>query len=76
MTTYALTLADGRTTTIDADELTTRQDGSLWLLRAAAPPPDKLVPVAVFARGDWSCAVRADAEIVWQERPTPMPRFA
>ena len=72
MTLWTVTLFDGRTAQISADEITTRQDGSLWLLRSAAPPPDKLAVVAVFSRDLWSSCVPADAAIVWQERP-PAP---
>jgi hypothetical protein len=71
MTTWTVVLFDGRTTQLDADEITTRADGSLWALRSAAPPPDKLAVVAIFSRDVWSSCVPADAEIVWQERPPP-----
>jgi hypothetical protein len=37
MTGWTVALADGTTTTVDADELTTRQYGSLWLLCALDP---------------------------------------
>jgi hypothetical protein len=72
MTTWTVALSDGRSTQLDADEVTTRADGALWLLRSAAPPPDKLAVVAVFSRDLWSSCVPADADIVWQERP-PAP---
>jgi hypothetical protein len=76
MTAWTITLFDGRTTQIDADEITTRPDGSLWLLRSVAPPPDKLAPVAIFCRDVWSSCAPADAEIDWQECELPTPRFA
>jgi hypothetical protein len=38
MTIWTITLFDGRTAQLEADELTTRQDGSLWALRSVAPP--------------------------------------
>jgi hypothetical protein len=76
MTIWTVTLFDGRTAQISADEITTRNDGSLWLLRSVAPPPAKLVPVAVLAGNEWvSCCV-CDATIVWHEREHPAPRFA
>jgi hypothetical protein len=71
-----VTLFDGRSGQIEADEITTRQDGSLWVLRSVAPPPDKLAVVAIFSRDVWSSCAPADAEIVWHERELPMPRFA
>jgi hypothetical protein len=76
MTLWTVTTFDGRTTTIEADEITTRADGSLWLLRAVAPPPAKLVPVAILAANEWVSCCAADAAIVWTERERPVPRFA
>jgi hypothetical protein len=38
MTGWTVALADGTTTTVDADELTARQYGSLWLLARSTPP--------------------------------------
>jgi len=73
---FAGTTFDGRTTQLDADEITTRNDGSLWLLRSVAPPPAKLVPVAILGRDLWSSSVPADADIVRHEREHPVPRFA
>ena len=76
MTIWTVTLFDGRTAQISADEITTRNDGSLWLLRSVAPPPAKLVPVAVLAANEWvSCCV-CDAAIAWTEREHPASRFA
>jgi hypothetical protein len=76
MTAWTITLFDGRSTQLDADEVTTRADGSLWVLRSAAPPPDKLAVVAVFSRDVWSSCVPADAAIIWNEREWPTARFA
>lgn len=69
---------------MEADEITTRQDGSLWLLRSAAPPPAKLVPVAVFAARTWVSCIPEGARVLWEvapASPTPepvptTPRFA
>ena len=76
MTIWTIHLFDGRTTQLEAVEVTTRNDGSLWLLRSVAPPPAKLVPVAILGRDLWSSCVPADADIVWHEREHPVPRFA
>jgi hypothetical protein len=54
-------LPDGGTLAVDADEITTRVDGSLWLLVADAPPPDKLRPVLVLAAGRWRSIEPAEA---------------
>jgi hypothetical protein len=75
MTIYTITLFDGRTTQISADEITTRNDGSLWLLRQATPPPDKLVPVAIFAHDLWSSCYPVGAEIVWDDSERLRSRF-
>ncbi len=37
--TFTVQLADGQVAQVTADEVTTRQDGSLWLLKAVAPKP-------------------------------------
>jgi hypothetical protein len=76
MTAWTITLFDGRTAQIEAHEITTRPDGSLWALRSVAPP-DKLAPVAIFARDMWSSCYPCDAAIVRHEsqRPTSS-RFA
>ena len=76
MTIWTVTLFDGRTTALEADEITTRADGSVWLLRSVAPPPDKLAVVAMFSRDIWSSCCPSDAEIVWHEPQRPAPRFA
>jgi hypothetical protein len=69
MTAWTIHLFDGRITQLEADEVTTRADGSLWLLRSAAPPPDKLAVLAIFSHDLWSSCVPADANIDWQQRP-------
>jgi len=73
VTTYVVSLSDGRTAQVVVDDLTTRQDGSLWLLRAAAPPPAKLVTCAVFARGVWQTCSPEDAGTVWGHDPSKAP---
>jgi hypothetical protein len=72
MTAWTITLApDDRTIHIDADEITTRPDGSLWLLRCDAPPPDKLATVLILARGQWRSAYPADTVQVPVTEPAP-----
>jgi hypothetical protein len=79
VTAWTVALSEnGNTITADADEITTRTDGSLWLLAAAAPPPDKLRPVVVLARGRWIAVYPAGADPFdpQPEATTPTPRFA
>jgi hypothetical protein len=64
MTTYSITAADGCTATIDADELSTRQDGSAWFLIAVDRPPAKLQVLLILARG-WKEIRRSDLELDW-----------
>lgn len=75
MTTWTITCSDGRTVQVEADELTTRNDGSLWALRSAAPPPDKLRPVLVLAGGAWTMAqpepTREDEPVLLPATPVP-----
>ena len=73
MTAWLITAADGATATIEAAEPTTRTDGSLWLLREVAPKPAPLVPVVIFARGQWISVVAADAEVASSTPPPPPP---
>jgi hypothetical protein len=79
VTTYTITLADGRRAEIVGDEITTRADGSLWVLRAERPPPDKLVPVCVFAARLWRLVAPVGEPIVWDPacdpEPPPKPRL-
>jgi hypothetical protein len=75
MTAWTVVLFDGRTATIDADEITTRPDCSLWLLRQAGPPPEKLEVVAVLAASLWASCYPCDSAIDWYERPAGA-RFA
>lgn len=79
MTTYTIQLSDGRTAQVEADEVTTRQSGDLWVLKAVAKPPTPLVPVAIFAARTWCSCTPTDAAIVISgepraARPTPTPR--
>jgi hypothetical protein len=80
MTTYTIELASDRgVIDIEADEVTTRQDGSLWLLVATSPPPAKLVPVLILARGVWlqvgSSPLPAPATVPAKAKAeTPPPR--
>lgn len=70
MTTFVVSLADGRTAQVEATEATTRASGDLWLLREVAPKPAALAPVAIFARGVWHSCMPDDAPIVWEVAPT------
>lgn len=85
MTTFTVQLSDSRTCQITADDLTSRNDGSLWFLRAAAPPPDKLAVVAILARGEWRTVLAEGAPVLFLdaprqpatlEKPERTPRFA
>lgn len=84
MTTFTIALSDGRTAEVQADEPTTRADGSLWLLKAVAKPPAAMAPVAIFARGLWQTCYPQGAAILWLTEPQPahpeppqaMPSFA
>jgi len=67
VTGWTVVLADGSTATVDADDLTTRADGSLWLLAALNPKPAPLVPVLILARGRWHAVYRAGTD------PLPAP---
>jgi hypothetical protein len=62
---FAVTLVDGQTCDVEADEATTRADGSAWFLQALRPPPAALEAVVGFARGQWLRAVRDDASVVF-----------
>ena len=73
MTDWTITLADGSTTAVAADEVTTRQDGSLWLLAALNPRPAPLTPVLVLARGKWTAAYPSDTNPL-PDVPTPPER--
>lgn len=41
VTPWTIKLTDGRTAQVEALEITTRQDGSLWVLAATAPNPSR-----------------------------------
>lgn len=80
MTAWTITLSDGGTYTVEADELTTRSDGSLWALRADLKPR-ALAPVLILARGQWRAVhpvgtqlLRELPELATEHAPTP--RFA
>jgi hypothetical protein len=69
---FVIELADGRIVRIEASEVTTRTDGSLWLLRAENPKPHPLVPVLVLACGTWSsCSPEEGAPVVWDPPDSP-----
>ncbi len=69
MTTY---LVEGvRTIRVEADEVTTRQDGSLWVLVATAPKPAALQTVLVLARGEWHSVVVEGANVLFVSEPEP-----
>ena len=70
---WTITLADGRTAQVEGDEPTTRQDGSLWLLKAVAPKPAALVAVAIFAARTWVSCWPDSAQILWTAEPRPAP---
>jgi hypothetical protein len=82
MTTYLVTGV--RTIRLEADDCTTRQDGSLWLLRALRPKPAALEPVLILARGQWESVMVEGANILFIGEPQPAsasadkptPRFA
>jgi hypothetical protein len=74
MTTYIIEGA--RTIRVEADDISTRADGSLWLLRATRPRPAAMEPVLILARGQWSAVhveQQADA-ILFFETPQPEKR--
>jgi hypothetical protein len=77
VTTWSIHLASDRTAVVEADEVSTRQDGSAWFLRAEKPPPNKLSVVLVIARGEWRAIYPADSSPL-PEAPKPperVPRF-
>jgi hypothetical protein len=78
MTDWTVHLTGGVTITVAADEITTRQDGSLWLLAALDSPPAKLSTVLVLARGQWLAVHRADTNPLPEpaREPERVPRFA
>jgi hypothetical protein len=63
VTTFIVELTGPRTARIEADELTTRQDGSLWALVATKPKPAPLEPIAIFARGTWATVMAEGAAV-------------
>jgi hypothetical protein len=84
MTTYLIQLSDGRAATIEADEVTTLADGSLWLMRSVAPKPSPPKTIAIIAARQWTSCTAADAHVLITGEPAPAstpakqpsPRFA
>jgi hypothetical protein len=82
MTTFTITLSDGRTAAVDGDDITSRSDGSLWILRAP-PKPLPMTPVLILARGQRTSVSVEGAQVLFTGEPTPAtnappptPRFA
>jgi hypothetical protein len=72
--TWSIVLADAATAVLDADEVTTRADGSLWLLAALDPKPAPLRVVLILARGQWRAAHPSDVSpLPDPEPPQPKP---
>lgn len=69
MTTWTIQLHDGRTAQVQADEITTRQDGALFVMKAVAKPPAALVVVAAFARGVWQSCWPDSTAVLWLDQP-------
>jgi hypothetical protein len=79
LTTYLV--AGRRTIRLEADDCTTRTDGSLWFLRATRPKPAALTPCLILARGQWDSVVVEGSNILFlgeppatPEKPAPTPR--
>jgi hypothetical protein len=84
-TTY---LVEGvRTIRVEGDDISTRQDGSLWILVATAPKPAALTPVLILAKGEWHSVLIEGSNILFMAEPPvtvtepppekkPTPRFA
>jgi hypothetical protein len=63
---YRIRLRDCSTTTVDADEITDRPSGALWVLAAHEPDRGrshmpKLKPVLILPRGEWLAVWPADS---------------
>jgi hypothetical protein len=72
MTTYLI--AGRRTIRVDGDDLTVRQSGDLWILRATSPKPAPLTPVLILARGEWTSVMVEGANVLFTDQPsTPSP---
>jgi hypothetical protein len=65
MTRWTVHLTNGQQVEAQADDLTTRQDGSPWLLRVVAPKPAALAPLLILARGQWTHVCADDAPVTW-----------
>ncbi len=70
MPAYTVTLADGRTATVDADEISVTAAGALVLLRGDPPPRS---PVAVLAPRTWHSCFPAGASPLPPTPGTPPP---
>jgi hypothetical protein len=82
MTTFTIQLSDGRTAAVEGDDITTRTDGSIWVLRAP-PKPLPMTTVAIFVARQWTSCLVGDAQVLFSgeatqpaTKPTPTPRFA
>ncbi|MGO9032221.1 hypothetical protein [Mycobacterium sp.] len=64
MTTYLISLSTGRTVQAEGDDVATRADGSLWVLRAP-PKPLPMTPVAIFAARTWTSCFTGDASVTF-----------
>lgn len=72
MTVFTVELSHGRgEIDREADDITTRPDGSLWLLQAVGPPStSKLIPVLVVADKVWTAVYPTG------QPPLPPPQTA
>jgi hypothetical protein len=70
MTTWTIVTAGG-TVEVAADEITTRQDGSLWALAALDPKPAPMRVVLILARGHWRAAHPSDVSPLPDPEPPP-----
>lgn len=70
MSTWRIANAEGLRGTVEIDDVTTRQDGSLVGLREVGRSrPVRLEGVFVLARGHWQAAWVDGAEILWDTPP-------
>jgi hypothetical protein len=80
MTTYVISLTDGRTAEVNGDEIRVVGGGALMIGRAVDPPPAPIKIVGVFASRTWILAYPADSpatyrEPVWEPPPASGPRL-
>jgi hypothetical protein len=68
-------IAGRRTIRVEGDDITTRQDGSLWVLVATAPKPAPLTPALILAKGQWESVLVEGANVLFVGDPpaTPTP---